>query len=97
MVLDRYNTENVHNEFKESFMMVHLDSIGIMGALAGTMFIMFLSYKMCKSKGMKRYINVCCSRCCETRGAAGGRRDEIIHSLGGGDMIEKHILFGFLA
>ena len=71
MVLDHYNNENIHNEFEESFLMVHLDSIGIMGALVASLFIMFISYKLCKSKGVKRYVNVCCSRCCKTRGTAG--------------------------
>ena len=58
---------------------MHLDSIGIMGALAGSLFIMFLSYKICKSKGARRYINVCCSRCCENRGSNSGRHEEVIN------------------
>ena len=68
MVLDKYQTSNVHNEYEESFMMVHLDSIGIMAGLSGAMFMMFLIYKLCKSKGVRRYANICCNHCCESNG-----------------------------
>ena len=79
MVLDKYETINQHTEYEDSFLLVHMDSIGIMGGLLASIFLWILCYKLCRSKGARKLFNRCCSRCCEGGGSSGGRHEEVIN------------------
>ena len=79
MVLDKYETINQHTEYKDSFLLVHMDSIGIMGGMIASIFLWIMCYRLCRSKGARKFFNRCCSRCCEGGGSSGGRHEEVIN------------------
>ena len=79
MVLDKYETINQHTEYEDSFLLIHMDSIAIIGGVIASIFVWIMCYRLCRSKGARKYINLCCARCCEGGGTSNGRREEVIN------------------
>ena len=79
MVLDKYETINQHTEYEDSFLLIHMDSMAIIGGVIASIFIWIMCYRIIRSKGARKYFNLCCTRCCEGGGTSNGRREEIIN------------------